>query len=100
MLLRKKVGMVFQQPTPFPMSIYDNVAYGPRSHGIRRKEILDEIVEQALQDAFLYGEVRDGLKRPAGGLSGVSAGGPGTVRRRGPGRGPGLYGAVPGEAGF
>ncbi len=70
MLLRKKVGMVFQQPTPFPMSIYDNVAYGPRSHGIRRKEILDEIVEQALQDAFLYGEVRDGLKRPAGGLSG------------------------------
>ncbi len=69
-LLRKKVGMVFQQPTPFPMSIYDNVAYGPRSHGIRRKEILDGIVEQALQDAFLYGEVQDGLKRPASGLSG------------------------------
>lgn len=69
-LLRKKVGMVFQQPVPFPMSIYDNVAYGPRAHGIRGRSRLEKIVVQALEDASLYGEVRDRLGRPAAGLSG------------------------------
>ena len=69
-LLRKKVGMVFQQPNPFPMSIYDNIAYGPRLHGIRNKETLDEIVENALKGAVIYEEVKDRLKKSALGLSG------------------------------
>lgn len=69
-LLRKKVGMVFQQPNPFPMSIYDNVAYGPRLHGIKKKEQLDELVERALQGAAIFEETRDRLKKPALGLSG------------------------------
>lgn len=69
-LLRKKVGMVFQQPNPFPMSIYDNVAYGPRLHGIKNKERLDEIVENALRGAAIFDEVKDRLKKSALGLSG------------------------------
>lgn len=69
-LLRKKIGMVFQQPNPFPMSIYDNVAYGPRIHGIRNKSRLDEIVEQSLKGAALWDEVWDRLKKSALGLSG------------------------------
>ncbi|MGZ9583215.1 phosphate ABC transporter ATP-binding protein PstB [Paenibacillus marinisediminis] len=68
--LRKKVGMVFQQANPFPKSIYDNVAYGPRLHGIRNKATLDEIVEQSLRQAVLWDEVKDFLKRSAFGLSG------------------------------
>ena len=68
--LRKRVGMVFQKPNPFPMSIYDNVAYGPRTHGIRNKKKLDEIVEQALKDAAIWDEVKDRLKKSALGLSG------------------------------
>lgn len=69
-LLRKKVGMVFQQPNPFPMSIYDNVAYGPRTHGIRKRNELDEIVEQSLRDAAIWDEVKDRLRKNALGLSG------------------------------
>ena len=69
-LLRKKVGMVFQQPNPFPMSIYDNIAYGPRLHGIKSKERLDEIVENALRGAAIFDEVKDRLKKSALGLSG------------------------------
>ena len=69
-LLRKKVGMVFQQPNPFPMSIYDNIAYGPRSHGIKGKAELDAIVEKSLRGAALWDEVKDRLKRSALGLSG------------------------------
>lgn len=69
-LLRKKVGMVFQQPNPFPMSIYDNIAYGPRLHGIRNKQELDSIVEEALKGAAIYEEVKDRLRKPALGLSG------------------------------
>lgn len=69
-LLRKKVGMVFQQPNPFPMSIYDNIAYGPRIHGIRNRADLDEIVENALKGAAIFDEVKDRLKKPALGLSG------------------------------
>ena len=69
-LLRKKVGMVFQQPNPFPMSIYDNVAYGPRIHGIKDKKVLDEIVEKSLRDAAIWDEVKDRLKKSALGLSG------------------------------
>ena len=69
-LLRKKVGMVFQQPNPFPMSIYDNVAYGPRVHGIKNKAKLDEIVEKSLQGAAIFDEVKDRLKKSALGLSG------------------------------
>ena len=69
-LLRKKVGMVFQQPNPFPMSIYDNIAYGPRLHGIKSKERLDEIVEEALKGAAIFDEVKDRLKKSALGLSG------------------------------
>jgi phosphate transport system ATP-binding protein len=68
--LRKKVGMVFQQPNPFPKSIYDNVAYGPRLHGITSKRELDEIVETSLKSAVLWEEVKDHLKRSAFGLSG------------------------------
>ena len=69
-LLRKKVGMVFQQPNPFPMSIYDNVAYGPRIHGIRNKARLDEIVETSLKGAALWDEVGDRLKKSGLSLSG------------------------------
>lgn len=69
-ILRKKVGMVFQQPNPFPMSIYDNVAYGPRIHGIKNKKVLDEIVEKSLKHAALYEEVKDRLHSSALGLSG------------------------------
>ena len=69
-LLRKKVGMVFQQPNPFPMSIYDNIAYGPRIHGVRDKKTLDEIVEKSLRGAALFDEVKDRLKKSALGLSG------------------------------
>lgn len=69
-LLRKKVGMVFQQPNPFPMSIYDNVAFGSRTHGIHNKAQLDEIVEKSLRDAAIWDEVKDRLKKSALGLSG------------------------------
>ena len=69
-LLRKKVGMVFQSPNPFPMSIYDNIAYGPRLHGIRRRLQLDEIVEKSLRGAAIWDEVKDRLKKSALGLSG------------------------------
>lgn len=69
-LLRKKIGMVFQQPNPFPMSVYDNVAYGPRIHGIKSKSKLDEIIERSLIDAALFDEVKDRLKKSALGLSG------------------------------
>ena len=68
--LRRDVGMVFQKPNPFPMSIYDNVAYGPRTHGVTSKVKLDEIVEQALRDAAIWDEVKDRLKKNALGLSG------------------------------
>ena len=68
--LRKKVGMVFQKPNPFPMSIYDNIAYGPRIHGIKDKKTLDEIVEKSLRGAALFDEVKDRLKKSALGLSG------------------------------
>ena len=69
-LLRKKVGMVFQQPNPFPMSVYDNIAYGPRLHGIKNKKELDEIVERSLQGAAIFEEVKDRLHKSALGLSG------------------------------
>ncbi|WP_048600588.1 phosphate ABC transporter ATP-binding protein PstB [Rubeoparvulum massiliense] len=69
-LLRKHVGMVFQQPNPFPKSIYENVAYGPRIHGLRNKAELDEVVETSLKQAALWSEVKDILKKPALGLSG------------------------------
>ena len=69
-LLRKKVGMVFQQPNPFPKSIYDNVAYGPRIHGIRKKSQLDEIVERSLRQAAIWDELKDRLNKSALGLSG------------------------------
>lgn len=68
--LRKEIGMVFQKPNPFPMSIYDNVAYGPRTHGIKNRVQLDEIVERALRDAAIWDEVKDRLKKNALGLSG------------------------------
>lgn len=68
--LRRRVGMVFQQPNPFPMSIYDNIAFGPRTHGIKGKEVLDVIVEQSLRDAAIWDEVKDRLKKSALGLSG------------------------------
>ena len=68
--LRKEIGMVFQKPNPFPMSIYDNIAYGPRTHGIKNKVQLDDIVEEALQGAAIWDEVRDRLKKSALGLSG------------------------------
>ena len=68
--LRREVGMVFQKPNPFPMSIYDNVAYGPRTHGVRNKARLDEIVEQSLRGAAIWDEVKDRLKKNALGLSG------------------------------
>ena len=69
-LLRKKVGMVFQKPNPFPMSIYDNIAYGPRTHGIRSKAKLDDIVEKSLRNAAIWDELKDRLKKSALGLSG------------------------------
>ncbi len=69
-LLRKRVGMVFQKPNPFPMSIYENVAYGPRTHGVKSKTRLDEIVEQSLRVAAMWDEVKDRLKKSALGLSG------------------------------
>lgn len=69
-VLRKRVGMVFQKPNPFPMSIYDNIAYGPRTHGIRSKVKLDEIVENSLRGAAIWDEVKDRLKKSALGLSG------------------------------
>lgn len=68
--LRREVGMVFQKPNPFPMSIYDNIAYGPRTHGIRSKAKLDEIVEKSLRDAAIWDEVKDRLKKSALGMSG------------------------------
>ena len=69
-MLRKRVGMVFQKPNPFPMSIYDNIAYGPRTHGIRSKVKLDEIVEKSLRDAALWDDVKDRLKKSALDMSG------------------------------
>lgn len=69
-MLRKKIGLVFQQPNPFPMSIYDNVAYGPRIHGIKNKVKLDQIVEESLKGAAIFDEVKDRLKKSALGLSG------------------------------
>lgn len=69
-LLRKRVGMVFQKPNPFPMSIYDNIAYGPRTHGIHSKAQLDEIVETSLRNAAIWNEVKDRLKKSALGMSG------------------------------
>ena len=70
-LLRKRVGMVFQKPNPFPMSIYDNIAYGPRTHGIHNKSQLDDIVEKSLRGAAIWDEVKDRLKKSALGMSGV-----------------------------
>ena len=68
--LRKRVGMVFQKPNPFPMSVYDNVAFGPRTHGVRAKHKLDDIVEKSLREAALFEEIKDRLKKPALALSG------------------------------
>ena len=68
--LRREIGMVFQKPNPFPMSIYDNIAYGPRTHGIKNKAVLDEIVEESLTGAAIWDEVKDRLKKSALGLSG------------------------------
>lgn len=68
--LRKRVGMVFQKPNPFPMSVYDNIAYGPRTHGIKKKADLDQIVEEALRDAAIWDELKDRLNKSALGLSG------------------------------
>ena len=68
--LRKNIGMVFQKPNPFPMSVYDNIAYGPRTHGVRSKAKLDDIVERSLRDAAIWDEVKDRLKKSALGLSG------------------------------
>ena len=69
-LLRKRVGMVFQKPNPFPMSIYDNIAFGPRTHGVRSKRQLDEIVEKSLRAAAVWDETKDRLKKSALGMSG------------------------------
>ena len=69
-LLRRRVGMVFQKPNPFPLSVYDNIAYGPRTHGLRKKRELDQIVEQALRSAAIWDEVKDKLKKSALALSG------------------------------
>lgn len=69
-LLRKRIGMVFQKPNPFPMSIYDNIAYGPRTHGIKGKAALDEVVEKSLRNAAIWDEVKDRLKKSALGMSG------------------------------
>ena len=69
-LLRKRVGMVFQKPNPFPMSVYDNIAFGPRTHGVRAKAKLDDVVERSLRDAAIWDELKDRLKKSALGLSG------------------------------
>lgn len=69
-LLRKRVGMVFQKPNPFPMSVYDNIAFGPRTHGIKKHHVLDEIVEESLRNAAIWDEVKNRLKKPALALSG------------------------------
>lgn len=69
-MLRKRVGMVFQKPNPFPMSIYDNIAFGPRTHGVRSKSKLDDIVEKSLRDAAIWDECKDRLKKSALGISG------------------------------
>lgn len=69
-VLRRRVGMVFQKPNPFPMSVYDNIAYGPRTHGIKKKAELDEIVEKSLRDAAIWDELKDRLKKSVLGLSG------------------------------
>ena len=69
-MLRKRVGMVFQKPNPFPMSIYENVAFGPRTHGVRGKAKLDDIVERSLRDAAIWDELKDRLKKDALGISG------------------------------
>ena len=69
-LLRKRVGMVFQKPNPFPMSIYDNIAFGPRTHGIHSKSKFDDIVEKSLRDAAIWEECKDRLKKSALGMSG------------------------------
>ena len=69
-MLRKRVGMVFQKPNPFPMTVYDNVAFGPRTHGVRAKHKLDDIVEKSLREAALFEEIKDRLKKPALALSG------------------------------
>lgn len=69
-LLRRRVGMVFQKPNPFPMSVYDNIAFGPRTHGVKAKHLLDEIVEKSLRDAAIWEELKDRLKKSALGLSG------------------------------
>ena len=69
-VLRRRVGMVFQKPNPFPMSVYDNIAYGPRTHGVRKKSMLDEIVERSLRQAAIWDELKDRLKKSALGLSG------------------------------
>ena len=69
-VLRKRVGMVFQKPNPFPMSVYDNIAYGPKTHGVRKKAVLDEIVERSLRQAAIWDELKDRLKKSALGLSG------------------------------
>ncbi len=68
--LRRRIGMVFQKPNPFPMSIYENIAFGPRTHGVRQKHVLDEIVETSLKNAAIWDEVKDRLKKPALALSG------------------------------
>ncbi len=68
--LRKRVGMVFQKPNPFPMSVYDNIAFGPRTHGVKKKSVLDDIVEKSLRDAAIWDELKDRLKKNALGLSG------------------------------
>ena len=68
--LRREIGMVFQKPNPFPMSVYDNVAYGPRTHGVRGRARLDDLVERSLRDAAIWDELKDRLKKPALGLSG------------------------------
>jgi phosphate transport system ATP-binding protein len=69
-VLRKRVGMVFQKPNPFPMSVYDNIAFGPRTHGVKSRRVLDDIVEQSLRDAAIWDEAKDRLKKSALGLSG------------------------------
>lgn len=69
-VLRRRVGMVFQKPNPFPMSVYDNIAYGPRTHGVKKKAELDEVVEKSLRDAAIWDELKDRLKKSALGLSG------------------------------
>ena len=68
--LRREIGMVFQKPNPFPMSIYDNIAYGPRTHGMKNRARLDDVVERSLRDAAIWDEVKDRLKKNALGLSG------------------------------